>query len=251
MEIRKIAIYGKGGIGKSTTTSHLAAALALRGYRVMQIGCDPKADSTYTLMGRRIPTVLHTMREKGSSITLNDIVSEGFAGVLCAEAGGPPPGTGCAGRGIISAFQALEALHAFDVYRPDFVLYDVLGDVVCGGFAMPIRDGYAKEVYIVSSGEMMSLYAANNIASAVNSFGARGYAHLQGVILNAKNIPDEEAIVQKALAEIGTPLIHIVPRSTDIQFAEENAQTVFAAVPESPQCAAYQQLAEKILAAAV
>lgn len=153
----------------------------------MQIGCDPKADSTKTIMGgRRIPTVLEQLKAKGDELKLEDIVFEGFGGVLCVESGGPTPGIGCAGRGIISAFEKLEELNAFGVYQPDVVIYDVLGDVVCGGFAMPIREGYAREVFIVSSGEMMALYAANNIAQAIRNFGKRGYAKLSGLILNAK-----------------------------------------------------------------
>ena len=170
-KIRKIAIYGKGGIGKSTTTSNLSAALSQLGLKVMQIGCDPKADSTKNLMGgKRIPTVLEQLKEKGDNLSLGDIVFLGYNGVLCVESGGPTPGIGCAGRGIISAFEKLEELEAFETYKPDIVLYDVLGDVVCGGFAMPIRGGYADEVYIVSSGEMMSLYAASNISSAIKNF---------------------------------------------------------------------------------
>ncbi|MBB5265249.1 nitrogenase iron protein NifH [Catenibacillus scindens] len=246
---RKIAIYGKGGIGKSTTTSNLSAALAGKNYRVMQIGCDPKADSTKNLMGgRRIPTVLEQIKEKGEDIRLEDIVFEGYGGVLCVESGGPTPGVGCAGRGIISAFEQLESLHAFQVYEPDIVIYDVLGDVVCGGFAMPIRGGYAREVYIVSSGEMMSLYAANNIATAIRGFGRRGYARLQGLILNAKNIENEEAIVNEALKEIGTQMVQYVPRSPDIQAAEAKGGTVFETLEDSPMKEVYNALADKILA---
>ncbi len=248
--MRKIAIYGKGGIGKSTTTSNLSAALALKGYKVMQIGCDPKSDSTKNLMkGERIPTVLEQLKAKGSDIALTDIVFEGFGGVLCVEAGGPTPGIGCAGRGIISAFEKLEELQAFDVYKPDIVIYDVLGDVVCGGFAMPIRGGYAREVFIVSSGEMMALYAANNIAQAINNFGRRGYAKLKGIILNAKNIVDEEKIVQQAASEIGTEVVLYVPRSGDIQIAENQGGTIAEYLPASPQLLVYQQLADKILEA--
>ncbi|MGL6200291.1 MAG: AAA family ATPase [Lachnospiraceae bacterium] len=247
---RKIAVYGKGGIGKSTTTSNLSAALAGKGYRVMQIGCDPKADSTNNLMGgQRIATVLDQIRSKGNTLKLDDIVFTGYDGVLCVESGGPLPGVGCAGRGIISAFEQLERLDAFDVYNPDIVLYDVLGDVVCGGFAMPIRGGYASEVFIVSSGEMMSLYAANNIAAAIRSFGKRGYATLQGLILNEKNIPDEEALVRKALDEIGTNLFHIIPRSADIQEAENQGGTVFEILDHSSMHSVYNELAEKILVA--
>lgn len=247
--MRKIAIYGKGGIGKSTTTSNLSAALAEKGYKVMQIGCDPKADSTKTVMGgRRIPTVLEQLREKGDELTLNDIVFEGYGGVLCVESGGPTPGIGCAGRGIISAFEKLEDLNAFGVYKPDIVIYDVLGDVVCGGFAMPIRGGYAKEVFIVSSGEMMALYAANNIAQAIKNFGKRGYARLSGLILNAKNIENEQQIVEDAVREIGTKVIQYVPRSPDIQAAEAKGGTVFDKLESSPMHDVYRSLADQILA---
>ncbi|MDR2259315.1 MAG: AAA family ATPase, partial [Treponema sp.] len=175
--MKKIAVYGKGGIGKSTTVSNLSAALSLEGFTVMQIGCDPKADSTKNLTGgRSVRTVLDLLREKKDAVQLEDLVSPGFNGILCVEAGGPTPGIGCAGRGIIAAFEKLEELRAYEIYKPDIVLYDVLGDVVCGGFAMPMREGYADEVLIVSSGEMMSLYAAHNIAQAIKNFAGRSYA---------------------------------------------------------------------------
>lgn len=247
--MRKIAIYGKGGIGKSTTTSNLSAALAEKGYRVMQVGCDPKADSTKTLMGgRRIPTVLEQLRKKGDELALSDIVFTGYGDVLCVESGGPTPGIGCAGRGIISAFEKLEELDAFGTYKPDIVIYDVLGDVVCGGFAMPIREGYAREVFIVSSGEMMSLYAANNIAQAIRNFGKRGYARLGGLILNAKNIENERQIVDAACREIGAGVIAYIPRSGDIQAAEAKGATVFEGLDSSPMQEVYRGLAGQVLA---
>ena len=245
--MKKIAIYGKGGIGKSTTTSNIAAALAVLGYKVIQIGCDPKADSVKNLMGGiKIPTVLDKLRS-GGDVELNDIVFEGFGGVLCVEAGGPTPGIGCAGRGIITAFEKLEELSAYETYKPDVVLYDVLGDVVCGGFAMPIRQGYADEVFIVTSGEMMALYAANNIATAIRNFGVRGYARYKGVILNCRNVENEVSVVEEALKEIGGEIVKIIPRDPLVQQAENMGKTVVEAFPDSGLANTYMELAQKMM----
>lgn len=245
--MKKIAIYGKGGIGKSTTVSNISVAMAKLGLKVMQIGCDPKADSTRNLTGgKAITTVLETLRKKGDA-TLEDLVVEGAHGVLCVEAGGPVPGVGCAGRGIITAFEKLAELDAYEIYNPDVVLYDVLGDVVCGGFAMPIRGGYADEVCIVTSGEMMSLYAATNISHAVKSFGKRGYASLKGLILNSKNIENEEELVKKAAEEIETEILHYIPRNPLIQKAEDQGKTVVEAFPDSDMTEEYMKLAKLLL----
>lgn len=245
--MKKIAIYGKGGIGKSTTVSNISAAMAAMGLTVLQIGCDPKADSTRNLTGgKNIRTVLDTLRENGDA-ELTDLVVKSTAGVLCVESGGPVPGVGCAGRGIITAFEKLEELSAYEVYKPDVVLYDVLGDVVCGGFAMPIRGGYADEVCVVTSGEMMSLYAASNIAHAVNSFGKRGYASLRGLILNAKNIAQENELVDKAAQEIGAPVLYRLPRHPLVQEAEAQGKTVVEAFPQSDMAAHYTALARLLL----
>lgn len=246
--MKKIAIYGKGGIGKSTTTSNLSASLSVLGYKVMQIGCDPKADSTKNLMnGKFIPTVLDVMNQKGDDIKLNDIVFEGYNGVLCVEAGGPTPGVGCAGRGIISAFEKLEELKAFDVYKPDIVIYDVLGDVVCGGFSMPIRNGYANDVYIVTSGEMMSMYAASNISTAINQFKSRGYASLKWLILNAKNVEDEKDLVTNLAKEINSEIFHYIPRDKIVQISENEGKTVIEKDRDCDMAKVYIELASKII----
>ncbi len=245
----KIAVYGKGGIGKSTTTSNLSAAFSKMGYQVMQIGCDPKSDSTKNLMGgEKIPTVLDQIREKGSdAIELEDIVFRGYNDVLCVEAGGPTPGIGCAGRGIITAFEKLEELGAYEIYEPDIVLYDVLGDVVCGGFAMPIRGGYADYVFIVTSGEMMAMFAATNIAHAIQNFGKRGYAKLAGFIQNSRNVENEDLLVAKAAEENDTQVIKVIPRDGAVQLAENEGKTVIEALPECEMAGEYMDLAEKML----
>lgn len=231
--MRKIAFYGKGGIGKSTITSSLSFAISMLGYKVMQIGCDPKADSTINLTnGKTVTPVMTYLKEHGNCSSLQDIVVEGANGILCVEAGGPTPGLGCAGRGIISTFNTLEELNAFDTYKPDFVLFDVLGDVVCGGFAMPIRNGYAEEVIIVTSGEKMSLFAAGNIKRAIDNFADRNYARLRGLILNRRDIDDEENIVRRFAGEINSDIIGDVPRDNHISFYEQQCKTVIQGDPD-------------------
>ena len=249
--MKKIAIYGKGGIGKSTTTSNLAAALAKQGSMVMQIGCDPKADSTIMLMhGEPVQTILHLMSEKNrdrenAPPNLEEMVHHGYGGVLCAECGGPSPGVGCAGRGIITAFEALSAGHAYDTYSPDFVLYDVLGDVVCGGFAMPLRKGYAEEVYIVTSGEKMSLYAARNIALAIKEVGSS--VVLSGIIQNSRGIENEDTIIDELAAEIETTVVARIPRDPVVQRCEAENKTAIEGEPDSAYGKVIEQLAAEII----
>ena len=223
----KIAVYGKGGIGKSTITSNLAAAFAVRGKRVIQIGCDPKADSTMNLLGGQLlEPVMNYMRENDADPeSFDEIAREGFGGVLCIETGGPTPGLGCAGRGIIATFNLLEDLRLFETWKPDVVLYDVLGDVVCGGFAAPIREGYAEKVLIVTSGEKMALYAANNINTAVKNFEDRGYARVAGIILNHRNVERETEKVQAFADEHGLRIVAEIPRSDDIIRFEDEGKT--------------------------
>lgn len=245
----KLAIYGKGGIGKSTMTSNLAAAFAYLGKRVIQIGCDPKADSTFNLLhGNPVEPVMNYLREHDEDPeNIADISRVGYGGILCIETGGPTPGLGCAGRGIIATFSLLEDLELFETYQPDVVLYDVLGDVVCGGFAAPIREGYAEEVLIVTSGEKMALYAANNIYTAVQNFADRSYASVRGILFNRRNIPDEEAKVKAFAAQTNLPIVGDIPRSDAINQFEEEGKTVIEGNPELPISQTFLQLATSLL----
>ena len=246
----KIAIYGKGGIGKSTTVSNLAAALAEQGLTVMQIGCDPKADSTVALRGEEpMKTVLELVRERKDDFTLEDMVRIGYHGVICVEAGGPSPGLGCAGRGIIAALEKLKEKGAYEVFQPDVVFYDVLGDVVCGGFSMPMRGGYADKVFIITSGENMAIHAAANIALAVENFKGRGYAELGGLILNRRNVKNEEEKVQELAEDIHSTVIGRLNRSETVQDAEELGKTVIEAFPDSEMAEEYRTLARVMMEA--
>jgi nitrogenase iron protein NifH len=253
--MRQIAIYGKGGIGKSTIASNLSVSLRERGLEVMQVGCDPKRDSTRMLTGgHMIPTVLETLRghlragRDQHAVTLGDIVFEGSQGVLCVESGGPEPGVGCAGRGVLTALQILKDLKAFETYRTDVVVYDILGDVVCGGFAQPIRQGFAREIYLLCSGSFMSLYAANNIAKGIRRLSRRGNTGLAGVIGNSSG---DERLERTVLAEfagaLGSSLIGLVPRSPVIQACEVEGRTVLEHSPQTPEAGVFRELAEIVL----
>ena len=245
----KIAVYGKGGIGKSTVTSNLAAAFASLGKKVIQIGCDPKADSTINLLGgEALKPVMNYLREYDEDPEkIEDISKVGFGNILCIETGGPTPGLGCAGRGIIATFNLLEDLELFETYKPDVVLYDVLGDVVCGGFAAPIREGYASKVLIVTSGEKMSLYAANNINSAVNNFADRSYATVRGLIMNRRNVENEEEKVRKFANDAGLKIIADIPRSGEINTFEDMGKTVIEGDINAPISKRFIELANLLL----
>ena len=248
-DMLKIAIYGKGGIGKSTVTGNLAAAFAYMGKRVIQIGCDPKADSTMNLCGGQPPVpVMNYMREYDEEPeTLEQISKVGYGDVLCIETGGPTPGLGCAGRGIIATFSLLEDLELFEQYQPDVVLYDVLGDVVCGGFAAPIREGYAERVLIVTSGEKMALYAANNIYQAVKNFEDRSYARVHGIVLTHRNVEKEYEKVAEFASRTGLRIVGEIPRSHEINRYEDQGMTVIEGDPDSEVSHCFLKLAEELL----
>jgi nitrogenase iron protein NifH len=243
---KQLAIYGKGGIGKSTTTSNLSAALADMGYKVMQFGCDPKADSTNTLRdGSYIPSVLELLRDK-SNVDAHDAIFRGYNGIYCVEAGGPAPGVGCAGRGITTAVQLLKQQRIFDELELDYVIYDVLGDVVCGGFAVPIREGIAEHVFTVSSSDFMAIYAANNLFKGIQKYSNSGGALLGGVIANSINNSFQEKIVQDFVERTNTKVIEVIPRSLTVTQSELGGKTTIEAAPTSEQAAVYRELARRI-----
>ncbi len=246
-ELRQIAIYGKGGIGKSTTTQNLTAGLCEHGKKVMVVGCDPKADSTRLLLGGLAQkTVLDTIREEGEDISLDRIMKTGYGNTKCVESGGPEPGVGCAGRGIITSINMLESLGAY-TDDLDYVFYDVLGDVVCGGFAMPIREGKAREIYIVASGEMMALYAANNIAKGIRRYANTGGVRLGGIICNSRKVDREHDLLSAFALELGTKLLYFVPRDNIVQHAEIHKKTVIEYAPDSAQAQEYRNLAQALI----
>jgi nitrogenase iron protein NifH len=246
--MRQIAIYGKGGIGKSTTTQNTVAGLASLGKKVMIVGCDPKADSTRLILHAKAQaTVMDLVRERGTveDLEVGDVMKVGFGGVKCVESGGPEPGVGCAGRGVITAINFLEENGAYGD-DTEFVFYDVLGDVVCGGFAMPIREGKAKEIYIVTSGEMMAMYAANNISRGILKYAQSGGVRLGGLICNSRKTDKEYELISELAGKLGTQMIHFVPRDNEVQRAELRRKTVIDYAPDHPQADEYRTLAKKI-----
>jgi len=246
-KLRQVAFYGKGGIGKSTTSQNTLAALSEMGQRILIVGCDPKADSTRLILHAKAQdTVLSLAAEAGSveDLELEDVLKVGFGGIKCVESGGPEPGVGCAGRGVITSINFLEENGAYD--DVDYVSYDVLGDVVCGGFAMPIRENKAQEIYIVMSGEMMAMYAANNIAKGILKYANTGGVRLGGLICNSRQTDKELELAEALASKLGTRLIHFVPRDNAVQHAELRRMTTIEYAPDSKQANEYRQLAKKV-----
>jgi len=249
MALRQCAIYGKGGIGKSTTTQNLVAGLAEAGKKVMIVGCDPKADSTRLILHAKAQNSIMQMAADAGSIEdleLEDVLKVGYSGIKCVESGGPEPGVGCAGRGVITAINFLEEEGAY-TDDLDFVFYDVLGDVVCGGFAMPIRENKAQEIYIVCSGEMMAMYAANNISKGIVKYASSGSVRLAGLICNSRNTAREDELIIELARQLGTQMIHFVPRDNVVQRAEIRRMTVIEYDPKAKQADEYRSLANKII----
>lgn len=254
--MRQIAFYGKGGIGKSTIGSNIVAALAEHGFSVMMIGCDPKSDCTRNLTGEvQIPTILDVSRDKGierlgleglvegNKIELDEVIYKGYRGVYCAECGGPRPGVGCAGRGVIVAIDLLKRLKAFEELKPDVVIYDVPGDVVCGGFAMPLRRGLADEVYIVTSADYLALYAANNICKGISEFATKGGSPLGGIVYNVRGMLDDEAVVHDFAEKVMSQVIGHVPHAHQVAEAEIEGNTVIEYDPNSDIADLFRELA--------
>lgn len=249
MATRQCAIYGKGGIGKSTTTQNLVAGLAELGKKVMIVGCDPKADSTRLILHAKAQdTIMQMAADAGSveDLELEDVLQTGYGGIKCVESGGPEPGVGCAGRGVITAINFLEEEGAYDEDL-DFVFYDVLGDVVCGGFAMPIRENKAQEIYIVVSGEMMAMFAANNISKGIVKYASSGSVRLAGLICNSRNTAREDELIMELARQLGTTMVHFVPRDNVVQRAEIRRMTVIEYEPSAKQAEEYRTLARKLV----
>ena len=245
-ELKKIAVYGKGGIGKSTTTSNISAALADSGLRVMQVGCDPKSDSTNTLRGGEyVPTILDTLRQK-KNVLATEVVHVGYRGVYCVEAGGPAPGVGCAGRGIIASVELLKRQRVFEELELDVVIYDVLGDVVCGGFAVPVREGIADHVFTVSSADFMAVYAANNLFRGIHKYSRSGGALLGGIIANSISTDYARDIVDDFAGRTKTRVVAHVPRSVTVAASELQGKTTIEAAPDSEQAGIYRALAQRV-----
>jgi nitrogenase iron protein NifH len=247
--MRQVAIYGKGGIGKSTTTQNLVAALAEMGKKVTIIGCDPKGDATRLILHSKAQTtVMDLARERGTveEVELSEVLVTGYGGVRCAESGGPEPGVGCAGRGVITAINFLEENGAYNPSETDYVFYDVLGDVVCGGFAMPIRENKAQEIYIVTSGEMMAMYAANNIAKGILKYAQTGSVRLGGLLCNSRKVDKELELIEELAKRLNTQMVHFIPRDNQVQRAELRKMTVIEYSPDHVQADEYRALARKI-----
>lgn len=242
--MRKIAIYGKGGIGKSTTTQNTVAGLVDMGRKVMVVGCDSKADSTRLLLGGlHQKIVLDTLR-KEEDVNLEDFRKEGWGKALCVESGGPEPGVGCTGRGILTSIGLLEQLGAYDEQvRLDYTFYDGLGNVVCAGFVMPIREGKAQEIYIVTSGEIMAMYAANNICRSIQKYALIGGVRLGGLICNSRNVDQEDNLIEALAEQLGTQIIYSMPRNKMVQQAEFYSKTVIEYAPDCQQAQHYRNLA--------
>ncbi|MEL7566455.1 MAG: nitrogenase iron protein NifH [Dehalobacterium sp.] len=246
MKNKRIAFYGKGGIGKSTIASNVSAILSKKGKKILHIGCDPKSDSTRVLVKKRIPTVLKTLKEKGNNLSKEDILFKGVYGVICVEAGGPEPGIGCAGMGISAAIEVLEGLEVFEMDW-DLIIYDVLGDVVCGGFSIPMRKNCVDEVYIVTSAEFMSLYAANNILKGVENFSTAENRMFGGIIYNRWVSDKDKAVIDYFIKMIQGRLIASIRQSSTIKRAEYQKSTIFEINPQDAAALEIENLAGHLL----
>ena len=234
---------------RSTTTQNLVAGLAELGKKVMIVGCDPKADSTRLILHSKAQnTIMEMAAEAGTveDLELEDVLKTGYGEIKCVESGGPEPGVGCAGRGVITAINFLEEEGAYEEDL-DFVFYDVLGDVVCGGFAMPIRENKAQEIYIVVSGEMMAMYAANNISKGIVKYANSGGVRLAGLICNSRNTDREDELIMALASRLNTTMIHFVPRDNAVQRAEIRRMTVIEYDPTHKQADEYRTLAKKVI----
>lgn len=243
----KIVLYGKGGIGKSTIAAHLSMAYALEGRRVLHVGCDPKMDSSLRLTEREDAPTLVDFIEDGTlhRRTPADLIVHGKAGIDTIETGGPEPGLGCAGRGVATLFDFLD-IHRVETWPYDVLVFDVLGDLVCGGFVAPIRYGMGDRIVIVASGELMALYAANNIARVVLHHVDEG-VRLAGIVYNVKVLDDKiRESLENFAKEIRANVLGFIAWDPRVKAAERARRTVFETEPDSEPAARFRDLARAL-----
>lgn len=247
--MERIAFYGKGGIGKSTIATSASLSMSRMGKRVLHVGCDPKHDSSLVLVKdpENFKTVIDQIFAGVEDLEADDFIMDGIEGIDCVESGGPEAGRGCGGRAVSRSFEVFEDVELVDDTRYDAVVYDVLGDVVCGGFAAPMRRSAKSKVVIVLSEELMAAYAANRIAAAVGQFEKNGIV-LAGLVINLKSNTADLAPIARFAKALNTTVLGVLPRDPLVCEAEIYRHCIVDYAPESPVAVGIKAIVEKVIA---